>query len=144
MRVEIFEAIVIAIEGLVDENNAPLFAKVYKNTVPVWTEIMEHPAIAIAYAEESRARSAMCTNRFDNDATIMIYIYNKSEEYEDVLSGLIEEVIYVVEVDEGVKAVTLDCVVSNILRDMGSLHPHYMVELTTNVRFLERVRSPII
>jgi hypothetical protein len=139
MRKEVFDSVVNAITNLVDENNSPLFAKVYQNTVPVWTDILEHPAVAVAYAEENRTRSAMCTNRFENLGTIMIYIYNKSEDYVDVMSPLIEEVLSVVETDAGIRAETLDCYVSEIVRDLGSLHPHYMAELTLLVRFLERV-----
>jgi hypothetical protein len=139
MRKEVFEAVVNAVTNLKNTNNSPLFQKVYVNTIPVWTDILEHPAVALAYAEEVRERSAMCTNRFENVGTIMLYIYNKSEDYVDVMSPLIEAVLSVVETDTTIREETLDCYVAEWVKDLGSLHPHYMAELTLIVRFLERV-----
>jgi len=137
VRKNVLQAVIDAVKNLKNTNNSPMFAKVYENVIPVWTDVIEHPAIAVAYAEEVRERSSMCTNRFENIGTVVIYIYNKSEDYADVLSEYVEAIMSVVETDVTIRQETLDCYVAEWVRDLGSLHPHYMAELTLIVRFLE-------
>ena len=116
------------------------FKKIYKNIVPVWTNVSNMPAVAVLYESDEASRDNITNSRMMFNGKILIYIYNRqsANEYEDILSELIELVKDKIIDNEYLRCETVDTVVSGMKRDGGTIHPYAMVQLTVSVKFLSR------
>ncbi len=116
------------------------FKYIYKNIVPVWTNVPVMPAVAILYESDEAVRDNLTNSRMMYKGVIRVYIYNRqsSNEYEDILSDLIEVVKDSILANEYLQCETVDTVVSGMKRDGGTIHPYAMVQLTVSVKFLSR------
>ena len=116
------------------------FKKIFKNIVPVWTNVSNMPAVAILYESDLAARDNLTNSRMMYNGKILIYIYNRqsANEYEDILSELIEVVKEKIIDNEYLRCNTVDTVVSGMKRDGGTIHPYSMVQITVSIKFLSR------
>ena len=116
------------------------FKKIFKNIVPVWTNVSNMPAVAILYESEEAGRDNVTNSKMMFHGKILIYIYNRqsANEYEDILSELIELVKDKVLDNEYLRCNTIDTVVSAMKRDGGTIHPYAMCQLTVSIKFQSR------
>ena len=116
------------------------FKKIFKNIVPVWTNVSNMPAVAILYESDLAARDNLTNSRMMYNGVIKIYIYNRqsANDYEDILSELIEVVKEKIIDNEYLRCNTVDTVVSGMKRDGGTIHPYSMVQITVSIKFLSR------
>ena len=123
-----------------DLKNTGEFKHIFKNIVPVWTNVSNMPAVAVLYESEEASRNNVTNSRMMFKGRILIYIYNKqsSVEYEDILSELIELVKDIVLDNEYLRCNTVDTVVSAMKRDGGTVHPYAICQLTVSIKFLSR------
>ncbi len=131
-----------SVEQLVaDFEASPLFRKVYKNIVPIWTKISRPPAVAVLYSEEEAHRENFTNNKLRYNGTILIYIYNRqaSTKFEDNLTDLIEETHRIVMENEYLKCNTIETVISSMKRDGGTIHPYSMAQLVISISYIQRV-----
>ena len=131
-----------SVEQLVaDFEASPLFRKVYKNIVPIWTKISRPPAVAVLYSEEEAHRENFTNNKLRYNGTILIYIYNRqaSTKFEDNLTDLIEETHRIVMENEYLKCNTIETVISSMKRDGGTIHPYSMAQLVVSISYIQRV-----
>ena len=130
-----------AVEELAAEFEASQsFKEVYKNIVPVWTKVTRTPSIAVIYSEEYAEEDAMTSNKVKYNGTILIYIYNRqpSNQYEDILSDLIDEVQNIVVNNEYLRCNTISTLVAELKRDGGTVHPYSIAQLKVNVKYTHR------
>ena len=130
-----------SVEELVTDFEAsPMFKKVYKNTVPIWTKVTRTPAVAVLYSEEVAARENFTNNKVKYKGTILIYIYNKqpSTKYEDNLTDLIEEAQRIVIDNNYLRCNTIETIVAEMKRDGGTLHPYSMAQLKVDITYIHR------
>jgi len=131
-----------SVEQLVaDFEASPLFRKVYKNIVPIWTKVSRPPAVAVLYSEEEAHRENFTNNKLRYNGTILIYIYNRqaSTKFEDNLTDLIEETHRIVMENEYLKCNTIETVISSMKRDGGTIHPYSMAQLVISISYIQRV-----
>ncbi len=131
-----------AVEELVADFEASgLFKKVYKNIVPVWTNVNKVPAVAVIYATETADRDNVTNNKVKYYGNIYVYIYNKqgSTKYEDNLTDLIEEAQRIVMENEFLRCNTIETIVAEMKRDGGTIHPWSMAQLRVEIKYLQRV-----
>ncbi len=116
------------------------FKKMYKNIVPVWTNVAAMPAVSVLYESELAGRDNLTNSRMMYTGVIQIYIYNRqsANEYEDILSELIEVVRDIVITNEYLRCNSVDAIISGMKRDGGTVHPYAMAQLTLSVKFLSR------
>ncbi len=116
------------------------FKKIYKNIVPVWTNVSNMPAVAVLYESEEAGRDNLTNSRMMFHGRILVYIYNRqsANEYEDILTDLIEEVKDKIIDNEYLRCNTIDTVVTGMKRDGGTIHPYAMCQLVVSIKFLSR------
>lgn len=130
-----------SVEQLVaDFEASPLFRKVYKNIVPIWTSVNTVPAVAVLYSDEVAARENLTNNKVKYKGTILVYIYNKqgATKYEDNLTELIEEAQTIVMENEYLRCNTIDTIVAEMKRDGGTIHPYSMAQLKIEITYIHR------
>ena len=127
-------------ELVLDFEASPSFKKVYKNIVPVWTKVTRTPSIAVVYSEEFAHIDNVTNNKAKYTGTILVYIYNKqpSNEYEDVLTDLIEEVQTLIMENKYLQCNTIETMVTELKRDGGTVHPYSIAQLKVSVTYLHR------
>lgn len=132
MRREIVEQMVQSI------TDTGLFNKIYKNFMPVWTDVPDFPAAAVMYESEKLMREFISGNTFRYEATVIVTIYNKqdSTEYDDILTDLIDAVQRGILSNEWLVCNTIDCFQETMQRDGGALHPFAMAQLEFKVRYM--------
>lgn len=131
-----------SVEQLVaDFEASPLFKKVYKNMVPIWTSVNKVPAVSVLYSDEVAARDNFTNNKIKYKGTILIYIYNKqgATKYEDNLTDLIEEAQRIVIENEYLRCNTIETIVAEMKRDGGTIHPYSMAQLKVEITYIHRV-----
>jgi len=120
---------------------SPSFKHVYKNIVPVWTKVNNTPSVAILYSEEYADRDSLTSNKIKYNGTILVYIYNKqsSAKYEDILSDLIEEAQTIVMENTYLQCNTVECIVSELKKDGGTVHPWAIAQLKIRIKYIHRI-----
>ncbi len=114
------------------------FKKVYKNIVPVWTQVPSFPAIAVLYEGEEKDRGNMVNSCANITGKVYIYIYNQQEserDFEDILSDLIDLVYSIIEENEYIKCNAIDSMVSSMKRDGGLVHPYALCQIAVEVKY---------
>ena len=116
------------------------FKAIYKNIVPVWTNVSRMPAVAVLYESETASRHNSTNQRMMYNGKLLIYIYNRqsANSYEDILSDLMDVVRDVILDNEYLKCNTVDTIISATKRDGGTIHPYAMVQITVDVKFMSR------
>jgi len=112
------------------------FRDVYKNVVPVWTQVPSFPVAAVLYESETKDRDNMVNSCSNIVGKLFVYIYNKQDserQFEDILSDYIDLVYEIVEQNEYLKCNTIDCTVSSMKRDGGILHPYSICQIQIDV-----------
>jgi len=135
MRKEIVEKL---IDGLRDKN---IFVKIYKNIVPLWTQIDRFPAVSVMYESEEKERDNLTNRKAYYVGNISVYVFNKQarNQYEDILSDLIEAVYEVVEDIRWQPMGVVDMTVSSMKREGGVVHPHAIAKIDIEVRYIKRI-----
>ena len=131
-----------SVEQLVaDFEASPLFRKVYKNIVPIWTSVNTVPAVAVLYSDEVAARENLTNNKVKYKGTILIYVYNKqgATKYEDNLTELIEEAQTIVMENEYLRCNTIETIMAEMKRDGGTIHPYSMAQMKVEITYIHRV-----
>jgi hypothetical protein len=131
-----------SVEELVaDFEASPLFRKVYKNTVPVWTKVNTVPAVSVLYSKDFADRETLTSNKIKYNGTILIYVYNKqgSTKYDDILTDLIEEAQRIVIENEYLRCNTIECIVEETIRDGGTVHPWAMAQIKVYIKYTHRI-----
>ena len=135
MRKEITDTIYDEIVGL------GIFKKTYKNIVPMWAKIPSFPAVAVIYDSETVERYNNNHKAIAN-GKVGIYIYNHQSpsEYEDNLSEFIDEVQKVIEENKFLSCNLVECIVSEIKRDGGIIHPYSMAQIIVSVKYIKTLK----
>jgi hypothetical protein len=135
MRTEVIDAICVDLE------NTRQFKKVYKNIIPVWTDIKEFPAIAIVYESDTVNRENLTNSKAFISANIPIYIYNKQRgsNTEDNLSDLVEVTQGVIEANTYIKTNCVEGMITSFKRDGGLLMPYSIAQLQLQIRYIKRL-----
>jgi len=121
-----------------DKFATPLFKKVIKNNIPIWTAINDTPSVAfyISHTEYTN-------NRYSNNvvAEVVIFIYNRHKKtglsLDDILSPLVTKTRYAVKelVKDNDNIISADIIESN--KDGGTILPYTVAELVFQVEFVE-------
>jgi len=120
------------VDTLYDELNATnKFKQSYKNVIPAVAIVKRHPAFAVAVDTETRSKSDLAGCRFENELTLIVMLYqqNRSHDFEDRISDLIDVVEDVVKNSQKLNDMVIDIWVSKITQDGGILHPNYVAEI---------------
>jgi len=135
MRKKIVEKI---LEGL---QNKKAFVKLYKNIVPLWTQIDRFPAVSVMYESEEKERDNLTNNKAYYVGNISVYVFNKQarNQYEDILSDLIDVVYEVVEEIRWQPMGVVDMTVSSMKREGGVVHPYAIAKIDIEVRYIKRI-----
>lgn len=114
-----------------------LFKQVIKGNVPPPDAIRSYPSVAFYIAESKYADSKTYQTV---TSELLIYIYNRHNttglNVDDIDSGLIQEVRSIINNKLTDKNILASNVVSSI-RDGGSIFPRTVVELTSNIEYVE-------
>ena len=135
MRLEIINAVVSDLE------RTKKFRKIYKNIIPMWTDVKDFPAVGLVYETDQMERNNLVNSKAYVIATIPICIYNKQKtsDYDDNLSEYVEIVQKVIETNEFLRNNTIEAIVSDFKRDGGMLLPYSVAQLTLKVKYIKRM-----
>lgn len=135
MRIEVIDAICTDLE------KTKKFKKVYKNTIPIWTDIKEFPAIALVYEKDVASRENLTNSKAFISADIPVYIYNKQRgsDTSDNLSDLVETAQGVIEANNFVRTECVEGMITSFKRDGGSLMPYSIAQLLLQIRYIKRL-----
>jgi len=133
MRIEIIDSIITDLE------RTKKFKKIFKNSIPVWTDVKDFPSIGVVYESEMTERHNLNNAKAMILATIPIYIYNKQRgsDVEDNLSELVEIVQKVIETNTLLKTKTIEAMVTDFKRDGGMLMPYSVAQLILKVKYIK-------
>jgi hypothetical protein len=126
------------VDSLVEDLKASgVFESVYKNIVPVWTQVKQFPAVAVIYEAEQKDPENITTRACYYIGTLSIYIYNKQpkNQFEDILSDLIDTVYKVIDDNKVLCCEVLSSDVTSMKRESGMIHPFAMAEIKVQVRY---------
>lgn len=135
MRLDIINAVVSDLE------RTKKFRKIYKNIIPMWTDVKDFPAVGLVYETDQMERNNLVNSKAYVIATIPICIYNKQKtsDYDDNLSEYVEIVQKVIETSEFLRNNTIEAIVSDFKRDGGMLLPYSVAQLTLKVKYIKRM-----
>ncbi len=135
MKKEIVEKL---IENL---NNTGQFKQIFKNIVPVWTNVKRFPAVAVMYEGEEKERDNLTNSKAYYVGNISVYVFNKQgrNDYEDILSDYIELVYSAVEQIRWQPMGVVDMTVSSMKREGGVVHPYAIARIDIEVRYIKRI-----
>lgn len=135
MRLDIINAVVSDLE------RTKKFRKIYKNIIPMWTDVKDFPAVGLVYETDQMERNNLVNSKAYVIATIPICIYNKQKtsDYDDNLSEYVEIVQKVIETNEFLRNNTIEAIVSDFKRDGGMLLPYSVAQLTLKVKYIKRM-----
>jgi len=132
-RKDVFNAVVKALQ------DTGLFATVYKNHIPVWTQVTNFPSVAITWEQEKRevtGTGASCRDRIYGELTIYLYARQPAKNsYEDVLSDLIDAVDLSIKSSTELQSLVNVAEIDSVRQDGGILHPHAMALVSVNVDY---------
>jgi len=113
------------------------FKKLYKNVVPVWSQVKMFPAVAVIYEMEEKESDSSSSRSCYYKGTIKVYLYNKQPKtkYDDILSSLIDVVYKVVEENDMLCNFVISADVARMKREGGLVHPYAIAELQIDVRY---------
>lgn len=133
MRIEIIESIIADLE------RTKKFRKIYKNDIPLWSEVKDFPAVGIVYESDKTERANLTNGKVFVLATIPIYIYNKQRgtDPNDNLSEFVEVVQSVIEKNEFLKCNTVDAMIVDFKRDGGMLKPYSVAQLILKTKYIK-------
>ena len=116
------------------------FKSIFKNIVPVWTNVSNMPAVAVLYESEEASKHNSTNSKTMQNGRLLVYIYNRqsANDYEDILSDLIEVVRDTILDNEYIKCNTIDTIIASMKRDGGTIHPYAMVQIVVSVKYLSR------
>jgi len=131
VRKEIVDSLVEDLEG------SGAFKKVYKNIVPVWTQVKSMPAAAVIYEEEKKDPDNISNRNCYYVGIVNIVLYNKQSKnsYEDILSDLIDLVYQIINDNEFLCYKVIDSSVASMKRDGGIAHPYSIAQIKVEVRY---------
>ena len=135
MRKEVIEKL---INNLKETNQ---FKRIYKNIVPVWTQVKSFPAVSVIYESEEKERDNLTNAKALYNGHISIYVFNKQARntYEDILSDLIDSVYAAIEKIRWQPMGVIDMTISSMKRESGVVHPFAIARLDIDVRFIKRI-----
>lgn len=136
MRVKLVETI------LSDLKKSKRYKNLYKNIVPLWTDIPRFPAVSVLYESEHKDLSRLSGNRFYYEGIILIYLFNKQKSansYEDVLSDFITETYTLIKNNTYLRNNTIDCSVAEMKREGGIVHPYAIAQIKITVKYQQTV-----
>jgi hypothetical protein len=118
-----------------------IFKKIYKNIIPIWTNIQQFPAFAILYEKEKKERHNLTNRKAYFIGEISIFIFNKQPQnkYDDILSDLIEEVYSVIEDIRWENFNIVDATLSEMKREGGIVHPYAIATITVQIRYIKSI-----
>ena len=123
--------------------NLNLFKKIYTNSAPLWTQIKQFPTCSVIYdTDEVNREFITCSNkmRYHGKISIVIYARRKNtNEYDDVLSDLIDSVETNINSNTTLQDLVIDCIVASIKQDGGVLHPHSMALIDVEVNYQKNI-----
>lgn len=125
-----------------DLTNTRHFKRVYKNVVPIWTQVDRFPSVAVTYDYETNKRNDSSSCKVRTTGNITIYVYgkqNNSAAFEDVLSESITIVEDSINNNTALQEKVIDCLVFSVKQDAGMLHPHAMAELVVNLDYIKNI-----
>ncbi len=113
------------------------FKKVYKNIVPVWTQVKSFPAVAVIYESEQKDLENMSSRACYYDGIVQVYIYNKQPKtrYDDILTDLIDVVYKILEDNQVLCCEVISSDVASMKREGGLIHPYAVAEIKVVVRY---------
>ncbi len=119
--------------------SAPLFKKVIANSAPIWTSVEVTPSACFYLSDTSYSEYDKL--RYNGNATVMIYVYNKHKtrglSLKDILSPLIDSIRAEVQGLSDSDPAILNAFISRISRDGGTVLPYTVAELTVDIEFTE-------
>jgi hypothetical protein len=113
------------------------FKKVYKNIVPVWSQVKSFPAVAVIYESEEKESDSISSKSCYYVGTVKIYIYNKQTKtkFDDILTDLIDTVYKVVEENDLLCNYVVSSDIASMKREGGLIHPYAVAEIQILVRY---------
>jgi len=121
-----------------------LFKKVYRNRIPEYSTVNNHPSVGIAWTKEGFLfREAYKKSRYVGEITVMFYTkQSASNKDEDTISPLLDK-LYCIINDRLVCSVNgvISVELGEVKRDMGTLHPLYLAEVKLMVTMQDKVTT---
>jgi beta-mannanase len=113
------------------------FKKVYRNIVPVWSQVKSLPAVAVIYEQEKKDPDNITNKACYYIGIVNIYVYNKQPKtkYDDILSDLIDIVYKVVQENDVLCNYVISAEVAEMKRDGGIAHPYSIAQIQVEVRY---------
>jgi len=120
-----------------DFERSGLFKRVFKNIVPVWTQVKAFPAISVIYESEEKDLENMSSRACYYTGKVNVYIYNKQpkNKFDDILTDLIDEVYTIIEDNDILCCEVIRSDVSRMKREGGLIHPYAVAEIQIAVRY---------
>jgi hypothetical protein len=132
-RKDVFDSVVTALES------SGVFSTIYKNNIPVWTQVTNFPSVALVWEKEDRETTgtgAGCRVRIYGELTIYLYARQPAKNsYEDVLSDLIDAVDVALKSSTELQSLVNVAEIESIRQDGGILHPHAMALVSVNMDY---------
>jgi hypothetical protein len=131
MRKRVVDTLVADLEA------SGLFKRVYKNVVPVWTQVKSFPAVAVIYESEEKELENSSSRSCYYNGIVNVYIYNKQakNKFEDILTDLIDEVYTIIENNNVLCCEVISSDVARMKREGGLIHPYSVAEVKIVVRY---------
>jgi hypothetical protein len=126
------------VDSLIEDlENSGEFKVVYKNIVPVWTQVKSFPAVSVIYESETKDADNSSSRSCYYIGNVNIFIYNKQpkNKFEDILTDLIDVVYKVVEDNKVLCCEVISSDVSSMKREGGLIHPYAVAEVKLLVRY---------
>lgn len=135
MRIEIINSVVEDLE------RTKKFKRIYGNNIPMWTDVKDFPTVALVYESDMMDRDNLVNSKAIVNAIIPVYIYNKqrTSDYEDNLSELVELVQKTIENNVFLRTNTIESIITDFKRDGGMLHPYSVAQLNLKVKYIKRL-----
>lgn len=113
------------------------FKRVYKNIVPVWTQVKSFPAIAVIYESEEKQLDNQSSRSCYYVGEVNVFIYNKQSKtkFDDILTDLIDEVYTIIEDNQVLCCEVIDSDVTRMKREGGMIHPYAVAQIKIRVRY---------
>ena len=122
-----------------DFESLGIFKRVYPNIAPVWTQVHDTPSISLILSDSQYSRDSLSSNRVRAESTILVYIYNRqpTNEFEDILTELIEETQRIILGNKYLQCNTIEFMCTEVKRDGGTVHPYSIAQIKIALSYVE-------
>jgi hypothetical protein len=131
-REDVFEALCAALEA------TNVFSEIYKNHIPVWTQVNNFPSVALVWEEENweNTGTGACRTRIYGELTIYVYARQPAKNsYKDILSDLIEVLDTSIKGAAELQSLVNVAEIMSVKQDGGMLHPYAMAMVSVSLDY---------